>query len=63
MNIEKYFPKGKYNGEIIDGFKISFHLHLLRWYFMPKFGGNGGQPFVMWLCFTIRFEESYKWRL
>ena len=48
------WPRGKYNNLKIEGFRISFAVHVLRWHFKPIFNKNYGEPYFIWLCFTIR---------
>lgn len=57
------WPKGKYNGDRIDGFKISLTIHLLHWFWMPKFYWNFGEPCFACLFFTIRGKTNYEARL
>lgn len=54
------WPRGKYNGSRIDGFKVSISLHVLSWFFKPRFSMNFGEPYLVWLFFTIRAELNYK---
>lgn len=53
------WPKGKYNGQRIDGFKLSFHLHILWWNWKPVFKLNYGEPYFIWLCFSVRGYLSF----
>lgn len=53
------WPRGKYNGRRIDGFRFSFSLHLLRWYWKPKMSWNFGEPYFIWFCFNLRVEANY----
>lgn len=54
------WPRGKYNGWRLDGFKVSFHVHLLWWRWRPIYGWNFGMPYFIWLCFSVRAEASYE---
>jgi len=56
----KFFPIGKYNGRPIDGFEISFRIHLLWWEWKPILKYNFGEPYFIWLCFSIRAKLSFK---
>jgi len=53
------WPRGKYNGWRIEGFKISFAVHLLTWFFRPIVKWNYGEPFFIWLCFSIRGYREF----
>ncbi len=63
INVKKcrWWPKGKYNGEPIQGFRLSLALHILYWRLLPKVGWNFGMPCFVWLCFTFRAEVEYRW--
>ena len=54
------WPRGRYNGKRIDGFEVKFQLHLLWWRFKPVIHLRHGRYYVIWLCFSIRGEASYK---
>jgi len=54
------WPRGKYNGQRIEGFMVSFSVRLLAWRWVPLFRWNFGQPLAMWLCFTVRFYAEYE---
>ena len=54
------WPTGKYNGRRIDGFKISFSLHLLYFAMKPILNLKYGQPYLIWLCFTLRAELEFE---
>jgi len=54
------WPRGKYNGQRIEGFKFSFAMHLLRWHWKPIFCRNFGEPYFIWLAFTLRFYAAYE---
>lgn len=53
------WPRGKYNGRRIEGFKISFAVHVLTWYWKPAFNTKYGEPYFIWLCFTFRAYPEY----
>jgi hypothetical protein len=53
------WPRGRYNGRRIDGFKIQVGVHLLFWNWRPRVSMNFGNPYVIWLCFSLRAEASY----
>lgn len=53
------WPRGKYNGKRIDGFYVSLQLHLLYWQWRPLFQRNWGEPYFIWLCFTLRGAKSF----
>lgn len=57
MNVR--WPRGRYNGRNIDGFEISFRLHLLWWHWKPAISTNFGEPYFIWLCFSFRAKASY----
>jgi hypothetical protein len=46
------WPRGKYNGRRIEGFRLHFVLHVLDWYWKPLLHWNHGEPRFSWLCFT-----------
>jgi hypothetical protein len=54
------WPRGKYNGAKISGFRISLQIHVLTWRFNPVLRWNFGEPVASWLMFTIRFKPEYK---
>ena len=54
------WPRGKYNGRRIEGFKVSLHLHLLRWYLIPRWSVKNAEAYCLWLCWTVRAEASYR---
>lgn len=54
------WPKGKYNGQRIDGFKVSVTVHLLYWAWRPLCRWSFGEPYLIWLCFTLRAKASYE---
>lgn len=53
------WPRGKWNGRKIQGFKISFELHVLKWYWVPIFAHNWGEPLFRWLCFSVIGKKSF----
>lgn len=53
------WPRGKYNGQRIEGFKVSFCLHLLNWFWKPEISSNWGEPYFIWLCISIRLYVQY----
>jgi hypothetical protein len=56
------WPKGKYNGQMIQGFRLSLQIHVLSWRFIPVFNWYFGEPYLIWLCFTLRAKAEYKAR-
>lgn len=54
------WPRGRYNGRRIDGFSFNGQVHLLWWYWLPRFYWDFGQPHIHWLCFTMRARLSYE---
>lgn len=54
------WPRGRYNGLRIDGFEVTFRLHLLWCPWRPKASWNYGQPYFHWLWFTFRVQLSWK---
>lgn len=55
------WPRGRYNGHLVDGGTIKVELHLLWWEWWPNLSWNHGQPYVHWLCVTVRAEPHYDW--
>ncbi len=59
------WPRGKYNGERIIGFNVSLSLKLpedwdiARWLLIPRVSWNFGNPYFIWLIFTLRAEARY----
>lgn len=53
------WPRGKYNGRRIEGFKVHFTLHLFYWQFRPLLHWNHGEPRFSWLCFTWMAAPAY----
>lgn len=54
------WPKGKYNGLRIDGFSISITLHLLWWVWAPIISMNFGEPYLVWLCISVRLKLNFE---
>lgn len=59
MTIMDHWPRGKYNGNYIQGFEFKFQLHFLWWKWKPIFRWNFGEPFFIWLCFSFRFYLEF----
>lgn len=53
------WPRGKYNGRRIEGFRLLFKLHLLYWVWKPLAHWNYGEPRLTWLCFTLMAAAEY----
>lgn len=53
------WPTGKYNGKRIQGCQVSFYLHLLYWQWAPRLRWNFGEPYLIWLCFSLRLKAHY----
>lgn len=53
------WPRGRYNGQRIDGFQVSFRVHLLWWRWRPVIRWNYGEPYFIWLCVSLRGEMSF----
>jgi len=53
------WPRGRYNGRRIEGFRVHFTLHLLFWRFRPLMHWNHGEPRFTWLCFTWMAAPEY----
>lgn len=53
------WPRGRYNGQPIQGVKVSFEIHTLQWYWRPRASRNFGEPYFLWLCFSWRAATSY----
>ena len=55
------WPIGKYNGERIIGFRISFAIRALSpfEFFIPVIKWNYGEPYFIWLFFFVRFNVEY----
>jgi len=56
------WPRGKYNGRRIEGFKFQFDMHLLWWNWIPRMRWNHGEPYLLVLCFTFRLRPYYEER-
>lgn len=54
------WPRGKYNGGYIQGFRISFAVHVLWWKWKPVIKWNFGEPYFIWLIFSIRGYCEFK---
>ena len=54
------WPKGKYNGQRVEGFQITFVLHLLYWKWVPILYCKFGLFYTVWLCFTVRCQTEYE---
>jgi hypothetical protein len=57
------WPRGKYNGRPIEGFLVSFSVHLLWWQWKPLLRWNFGEPYFIWLCFSWRAKAEYHERI
>lgn len=53
------WPRGRFNGRRIEGFDLTFQLHLLWWRWRPRIAWNFGQPYIIWLCFSLRGQLSF----
>lgn len=53
------WPRGRYNGWPIEGFLVSFEVHLLWWEWWPMCRWNFGEPYFIWLCFSWRARLRY----
>lgn len=53
------WPKGKHNGRLIEGVHISMSLHLLTWFWRPRCSWNFGEPYLIWLCLSLRAKTEY----
>ena len=53
------WPRGRYNGRRIAGFKVSLGVDLLWWNWRPRASRNFGMPYLLWLCFAFRCETVY----
>lgn len=53
------WPRGRYNGRRIDGFQVTFHMHLLWVRWLPRLSWNYGEPYFLWLWFTLRATPSW----
>ena len=53
------WPRGKHNGQRIDGFLISLKIHFLWWHWKPVYSFNSGEPYFIWLFFSIRAMANY----
>jgi hypothetical protein len=62
MSFHIQWPRGKYNGRRIEGFKLTFSIHILAWRWMPLLHWNFGEPVFIWLCFTVRVCAEYEFR-
>lgn len=58
--MELKWPRGRYNRNRIDGFLVSFKVHLLWWSWCPRASWNFGMPYLIWLCFSLRGEVSFE---
>lgn len=54
------WPRGRYNGQRIEGLKLSLTLHVLDWRAFPLLRWNRGEPFLIWLCLTVRGACRYE---
>lgn len=53
------WPRGKHNGQRIEGFELKFKVHLTWWNWKPLAMWNFGEPAIFWLCFTWRAYVAY----
>lgn len=56
------WPRGRYNGQRIEGFKVSFSLRVLslREFIRPHIAWNFGEPCIIWLFFAIRAKLEFE---
>jgi hypothetical protein len=47
------WPRGRYNGDRIDGLEARASVHLLWWRWFPILKWNFGAPYFHWLCFSL----------
>lgn len=52
------WPRGKYNGRQIEGLQVSVAVHLLTWFWRPRFSWNFGEPYIVWLCVNVRAKSA-----
>lgn len=52
------WPRGRYNGRRIIGFRVSFQIRLFYWNWKPIIGHYCGA--CHWLCFQSWWERVYE---
>lgn len=53
------WPRGKYNGQRIVGFRISLTVNVEHPFWLPRLSRNHGEPYLLWLIFHIRARTEY----
>ena len=53
------WPRGKYNGKRIGGFKVSVAVNFLWWLWKPRIEWRHGEYYILWLCFSVRGYVEY----
>lgn len=50
------WPRGRYNGKRIIGFRLVVSVHILRWHLQARL--NWGEPFITLgpICVSVRWE-------
>ena len=48
------WPRGKYNGRRITGFRVSFEFSVIPIFWRPRISWNFGEPYIIWLVFYLR---------
>ena len=56
------WPRGRYNGRRIVGAGCSLAFHVSPSYLRPRVSWNSGEPYFIWLIFTIRWWLVYDYK-
>ena len=56
------WPRGRYNGQRITGFRISFEVNVDWMWWKPRISWNFGEPHFIWLIFYVRLYAKYSLR-
>jgi hypothetical protein len=53
------WPRGRYNGARITGFKVSARFDVAGFEWRPRLSWRLGYQYLNWLWITLRFEVIY----
>lgn len=54
------WPRGKYTGRRIVGFRVALTLDVTHWRLLPRVTWNFGEPHARWLCLSVRAHLQYE---
>lgn len=54
------WPRGKYNGQRIGGFRVQIIINILYWWWRPRWSWNFGEPYFLWLFLGVRANREFE---